>query len=192
MLASHFNFVTRSIDFREKRACWGSRNNFGFCNGSSLQEGGKGESDDVRKSFEFSGGSMDTVASCEQHRMAGMAHTPLRGVDWTAPHPAINKLGEREQPRDEPFNSATFCLPSLSTFLSNPLSRSLFPPSSSPPRHRRCRLARCSSIVTLAISDSTRALPHFVPQQDSVLSRLADYYGLTKAKEARDFSEFFP
>lgn len=163
----------------------------------SAEKGGKGESDDVWGSrLNLAGGSMDTVASCEQHRMAGMAHTPLRGVDWTAPHPAINKLGEREQPRDEPFNSATFCLSLLSPRFSPTLYRDRFslPRLLSPRHRRRCRLARCSSIVTLAISDSTRALPHFVPRQDSVLLRLTDYCGLTKAKEARrlSFQNFSP
>lgn len=87
-----------------------------------------------------------------EFRMAAW-RTPSRGVDWTAPHPAINKLAEREQPRDEPFNSATFCLPSPFYVFSSPLAIVFSPPSSP------CPLVRCSSaVVALAISDSARAL----------------------------------
>lgn len=84
---------------------------------------------------------------------------PLRGVDWTAPHPAINKLAEREQPRDEPFNSATFCPPPALRATSSPLATASTPPSTPPPLPPPWRLIRCSSTVTLAISDSARALP---------------------------------
>lgn len=108
----------------------------------------------VRKWCGFSGGPhthhRGRLASSE-FRMAAW-RTPSRGVDWTAPHPAINKLAEREQPRDEPFNSATFCLPSPFYVFSSPLAIAFSSPSSP------CPLARCSSAVTLAISDSARAL----------------------------------
>ena len=47
---------------------------------------------------------------------ASMAYA-ARGVDWSAPHPAINKPTEREQLRDEPHYSVLLSL-SLSRFLS--------------------------------------------------------------------------
>lgn len=70
------------------------------------------------------------LASSEFRMAAWRASS--RGVDWTAPHPAINKLAEREQPRDEPFNSATFCLPSPFYIFSSPLAVA-FPPCLPPP-----------------------------------------------------------
>lgn len=115
--------------------------------------------DSLRGAWE-SGADLVGLHVCTHHRgrlassefrMAAW-RAPSRGVDWTAPHPAINKLAEREQPRDEPFNSATFCLPFPFYVFSSPLAIALlsrFPPPVRP--------ARCSSAVTLAISDSARA-----------------------------------
>lgn len=108
----------------------------------------------VRKWCGFSGDlcthHRGRLASSEFRMAAWRASS--RGVDWTAPHPAINKLAEREQPRDEPFNSATFCLPSPFYSFSSPLAVA-FPPVFFP-------LPACSLFfsVTLAISDSARAL----------------------------------
>ena len=55
---------------------------------------------------------------------ASMAYA-ARGVDWSAPHPAINKPTEREQLRDEPHYSVLLSLSlSLASFL-HPISPSL-------------------------------------------------------------------
>lgn len=154
MLASRFNIIAWSIelpretheliyfDISRRIIILGWKNDGIFAGG---QCGGRVDLAEVHEHHH------GRLASFE-HRMAAW-RAPLRGVNSTAPHPAINKLAEREQPRDEPFNSATFCLPSPSTSV-HPLSRSCFPRFC-----LLCRIARCSSSVTLAISDSARALP---------------------------------
>lgn len=125
-----------------------------------IWNGGSVAGEDVRRDREdLAGvhghhrGRLARLASPE-FRMAAW-RAPLRGVDWTAPHPAINKLAEREQPRDEPFNSATFCLPPLLCVSSSPLAITSSPLSPCPVDDSPAVL--CSSTVTLAISDSARA-----------------------------------
>ena len=96
---------------------------------------------------------------------ASMAYA-ARGVDWSAPHPAINKPTEREQFRDEPHYSVPLCFtlfllpspsfPSLSPFLPFSLFLPLifsfsFSPLPSFVSPRR------SSHLTRAINDSARA-----------------------------------
>lgn len=116
-----------------------------------------------------------------EHRMAAW-RAPLRGVDLTAPHPAINKLAEREQPRDEPFNSATFCLPSPSTFL-HPLSRSYFLRFHLPLSDHSLFFKR--NPCTLSAIQHVRF--HSVPQQDSVLA----LRGLSRTNGRQRSSELF-
>lgn len=84
-----------------------------------------------------------------------------RGVDWSAPHPAINKPTEREQLRDEPHYSVLRCFSlSLSCFLHPILHLSSSSPSLFLLLFRRSRLSR-SLLFFLpnqhAINDSARA-----------------------------------
>ena len=100
---------------------------------------------------------------------ASMAYA-ARGVDWSAPHPAINKPTEREQLRDEPHYSVLLSLSSPSLFLL------LF---------RRSRLSR-SLLFFLpnrhAINDSARArcITGAFEKRATTCSR--DYHEPTDAK----------
>lgn len=91
---------------------------------------------------------------------ASMAYA-ARGVDWSAPHPAINKPTEREQLRDEPHYSVLRCFSlSLSCFLHPILHLSSSSPFLFLLLFRRSRLSR-SLLFFLpnqhAINDSARA-----------------------------------
>lgn len=79
-----------------------------------------------------------------------------RGVDWSAPHPAINKPTEREQLRDEPHYSVLRCF-SLSLSFCLPFSIPFLYLSSSSPSlflllFRRSRLSRSLLYLTNMLS----------------------------------------
>lgn len=83
---------------------------------------------------------------------ASMAYA-ARGVDWSAPHPAINKPTEREQLRDEPHYSVLRCFS-----LSLPFSIPFLHLSSSPPSLFLLLLRRSVSPVHFSSSYLTNML----------------------------------
>lgn len=140
----------------------------------------------VRKWCGFSRGPRTHHRGCLasfEFRMAAW-RTPSRGVDWTAPHPAINKLAEREQPRDEPFNSATFCLPSPFYIFSSP-SRDRFLSTFLP-------LSACSLFFSRNPCYQRFSTCTSTPFRNEIalLRSAADYRGPTNAKETPGFLEF--
>lgn len=135
----------------------GSEINFGL-RGESVTGGG-------RRCEDLAGVHTDTIVSClasSELRTAAW-RAPLRGVDWTAPHPAINKLAEREQPRDEPFNSATFCSPPPLRATSSPLAIASTPPPSVPPPPSL--LDDSSAVLQPLLSAIQHVHFHSVPQR---------------------------